>query len=106
MTDLSTLGNWDGYWVAATGPPCTLTMTGEPVVNITRTSTAGWNMVGSTATEIPFEGHLTSEPEGIIRGSIYTYDPPATRAYTIPVANMPGCGYWISAATDGDIVLE
>ena len=61
-------------------------------------------MIGSTATEIPFGGHLSSDPAGILTGSVYTYDP-AAGTYTTPTLSVPGCGYWVNAVSEGDIIL-
>ena len=102
--DIAQVQTGEGVWIAATAA-CTINMTGESLAGYTHPSIAGWNMIGSAGDSVPFDGHLTSDPAGVLGSSYYTYEPTDGR-YIEPTTCIPGTGYWAGATQPCDIILS
>ena len=92
-----------GYWVAGTLPE-EVNLTGEGLGMYQIPLTAGWNFVGSVASDRP-TGNFTTVPEGILAGSVYWYNPSLGQYVTVSEISA-GKGYWVSATAPGLLLLS
>ncbi len=94
-----TLNNGAGYWVRFDSS-VTKSFAGlTPTDNIPLSS--GWNMIGAYNDTISISSIIT-EPANIIASDIYHFE----GAYSLATDLLPGKGYWIKAAQDGEILIS
>ncbi len=87
-----------GYWVKFAGST-EVGVLGEDVERDTITLKQGWNLIGTLTRPVEY---LTTVPEGVLSGPIYSYGP----GYSIADTLRPGRGYWVRADTSGLLVLD
>ncbi len=94
-----TLNNGAGYW-ARFDSSVTKSFAGlTPTDNIPLSS--GWNMIGAYNDTISVSSIIT-DPANIIVSDIYHFE----GAYSLATDLLPGKGYWIKAAQDGEILIS
>jgi len=92
-----------GYWVAV-AEDTNITVSGEPMYDITMNLTAGWNMIGSVMCDVSIE-NLEDEPEGSVLSTVYWYDP-VTRSYNAVEIIEPAKGYWVAATQNCTLTIR
>jgi hypothetical protein len=88
-----------GYWVKSDSAR-TVAITGDPVTSDTVGVAAGWNLVGSIIEPLPV-AWISSDPPGMVTSPFFGYAGNYEQADTI----VPGKGYWVKCASDGDLIL-
>jgi hypothetical protein len=91
-----------GYWVAVT-ENTTISVNGTPVDTWTIDITAGWNMIGSVATNSSI-ADPDDNPDGSVIPPAYWWDP-VERGYVTTYDVEPGKGYWIPSVNDCTLTL-
>jgi hypothetical protein len=70
-------------------------MNGQPVAGA-----AGWNLFGGYELSVSTSG-LTTNPSGLITGSVYKY----SSGYQVATTLDPGYGYWVKLTGAGQIII-
>jgi hypothetical protein len=91
-----------GYWVAVTDDT-TIAIDGTPVETWTTDIKAGWNMIGSVATNSSI-ADPDDEPDSSVIPPAYWWDP-VTRSYSLTTDIELGKGYWIASLNDCTLTL-
>ena len=95
-----------GYWMKHTGAQTYNTgdewpaggiqiVTHDPI-----TAASGWNLFGGYELSVGTAG-LTTNPPGLITGSVYKY----SGGYQVATTLDPGYGYWVKLTGAGDIII-
>ena len=93
------LAHGSGYWLNFT-TQATVTINGDVLNDLTISLTEGWNMIGGPSCNVAV-GDIVDQG-GIISSDFFGFDGGYFSAATID----QGCGYWIRASADGDIVMD
>jgi hypothetical protein len=91
-----------GYWVAVT-ENTTISVNGTPVDTWTTDIKAGWNMIGSVATNSSI-ADPNDDPDGSVIPPAYWWDP-VSKSYILTTGIEPGKGYWIPSLNDCTLTL-
>ena len=103
---VTTTTQGEGYWMKNNGDQTYNTGDEWPAEGIETVAhnpiaaAAGWNMIGGYELSVSTDG-LTTDPEGLITGTIYEYNGAYQPAATI----VPGYGYWIKLTGEGNIII-
>ena len=95
-----------GYWMKHTGPRTYNTGDEWPaggiqiVAHDPITAASGWNLFGGYELSVG-TGGLTTNPPGLITGSVYKY----ASGYQVATTLDPGYGYWVKLTGAGDIII-
>ena len=95
-----------GYWMKHTGDQTYNTGDEWPAGGIQIvphdpiTAASGWNLFGGYENSVGTSG-LTSNPPGLITGSVYKY----SGGYQVAATLDPGYGYWVKLTGAGDIII-
>jgi hypothetical protein len=95
----STLKPGVGYWVKWDAPTL-VALTGSPVTKVAVNVRAGWNLVGTAATDVPTSS-VTSTPAGIVTGNFFKY----ASGYTPVSVLQAGNGYWVKVTQAGILTI-
>jgi streptogramin lyase len=91
-----------GYWVFVT-KDANINISGTPVYEYTRNLTAGWNLIGSIATET-YIWDPDDEPDNSVWNKVYTWLPGGY--IYIKTQNIDPCkGYWVLAYNDCNLTV-
>ncbi len=96
----NTLSYGTGYWMKFNGGQ-NVSIPGEPRTLDTITVKKGWSIIGSISASVPV-GSVTTQPNGIIASSFYSYD----GIYHTATSIDPMKGYWVKTSAAGDIILS
>ena len=95
-----------GYWMKHTGAQTYNTGDEWPaggiqvVAHAPITAATGWNLFGGYELSVGTAG-LTTNPPGLITGSVYKY----SGGYQVATTLDPGYGYWVKLTGAGDIII-
>jgi hypothetical protein len=91
-----------GYWVAVT-ENATITISGALIETWTTDIKAGWNMIGSVATNSSI-ADPNDDPDGSVIPPAYWWDP-ESKSYVVTTDIEPGKGYWVASIHDCVLTL-
>jgi len=103
---VSTTATGIGYWMKHSGAQTYNTGDEWPaggiqiVAHDPITAASGWNLFGGYETSVATSG-LTTNPPGLITGSVYKY----SGGYQVATTLDPGYGYWVKLTGAGSIII-
>jgi len=88
-----------GYWLKFSGSQ-QVCIAGSLVQSETIAVRQGWNMIGSVTRPVLVNA-ITSIPPALVTSNLFGY----SSGYRIADTVVPGHGYWIKVASEGDLIL-
>ena len=89
-----------GYWLRFDQDQ-TMSVTGVNLLSDTVAVVHGWNLIGAISYPV-MAGTVVSRPPGMITSRFFGYQ----GKYIITDTLLPGKGYWVKAAQDGQLILS
>jgi len=100
ISDGDTLTVGQEFWAKC--PSGTEQVIGTEADSQTVSVAAGWNLVGPFGDSTD-AGAISSDPQGIVASSFYSFDP--SDGYTSVSTLAPGEGYWVNVSASGTLAL-